>query len=86
MQGVGISTATEVEMEVPEFVTGRTDMSVDHEHEFIVKFDEDGNFLGGWTDEVDGHKHSIVRGTATETVEDHNHRFAFVGVFYDAGA
>ena len=85
MQGVGVSSEVELEFEVPEFVVGRTAIADDHEHEFIVKFDDQGTFMGGWTDDSAGHKHAIVRGTATEFAEGHNHRFVFAGVQLNAG-
>lgn len=85
MYGTGYSTQSEVEMEIPEFVEGRTHLAEEHDHKFIVKFDDEGNFLGGWTDEAeDGHKHSIIRGTATEDGAGHSHRFAFVEVLHGA--
>lgn len=52
--------------------------SEDHEHKFYVTFDEDGNFKGGVTDEVNGHRHVIKAGTVTEKYESHNHRFSAV--------
>lgn len=80
MQGTGMSTPVDIEVEIPEFVEGQTAEAEKHVHVFIVKFDDEGGFLGGWTDEVDGHRHRILRGTATEDSSGHSHRFAFVGV------
>ncbi|NIP54112.1 MAG: hypothetical protein GWN00_01435 [Aliifodinibius sp.] len=84
MQGLGLSRQVEVEVEIPELIKGETDTQEDHKHEFIVKYDEEATFLGGWTDEVNGHKHAILRGTATEVTNGHSHRFDHVEVFLNA--
>jgi hypothetical protein len=68
----------EVEIEIPPVVTGSTSKSEDHEHQFFVSYDENGEFLGGVTDEVNGHRHRIVKGTVTETSNEHSHRFSSV--------
>lgn len=86
LDGVGIQVPTLVEVDVPELLTGMTGVNsegdytgVAHEHEFFVKFDENGNFLGGVTDVgPDGFAHQIKRGTVTETANGHNHRFSFI--------
>ena len=41
-------------------------------------YDEDGKFLGGKTDVVEGHFHIIKRGTVTEDSLGHKHRFSHV--------
>ncbi len=71
-----------MEIEVPPVLSGKTSKSDDHEHEFFVSYDEQGNFLGGVTDEVNGHKHVIKRGTATEPEAGHSHRFSFIESLY----
>lgn len=48
-----------------------------HQHRFEVRFDEEGNFLGGLTSVDEGHRHEILRGTVTETANGHEHRFSF---------
>lgn len=69
----------EVELELPPIITGKTMKSDDgHTHVFYVAYDDDGKFLGGRTDSVDGHSHVIKRGTLTEMAEGHNHRFSHV--------
>lgn len=68
----------EVEVEIPPIVSGVTSKSEDHTHKFFVTYDKDGNFKGGVTDEVDGHKHAIIRGTRTEKAEGHTHTFSAV--------
>lgn len=68
----------DVELEVPPVLTGMTMKSEDHEHEFMVAYNDDGLFLGGRTNEVNGHSHLILRGTVTQTADGHSHRFAHV--------
>ena len=84
LDGVGKAQLTELEIEIPEFVKGETDVGAGHVHRFKVFFDEEGKFLGGETLPDDsGHIHKIERGTITEDAEDHAHRFSFVEVFAD---
>ena len=79
LDGWGLRTDAIFEIEMPELLKGETDEVQNHRHEFTVKFDDDGNFLGGRTSYArDGHFHKIDRGTVTETVNGHNHRFSFV--------
>jgi len=68
-----------IEFEVPDIIVGTT-LSDDtgHTHEYTVKFDEQGNFLGGSTDVVDGHVHPIVKATVTGETEGHTHKFSIV--------
>lgn len=69
----------EIELELPEVIVGKTDGD-DHQHEYEVKFSEDGTFLGGVTSVVKGHYHVIKRGTVTELDGDprHAHRYSFI--------
>lgn len=70
----------EIELEIPEdgLVWGETAEHDGHTHRFVAKFDDDGNFLGGYTEEADdGHSHKISRGTVTDEDSDHSHRFNF---------
>ena len=80
LQGKGIYSSVEVEIDVPEQVTGITAKSAGHSHTFSVGFSGSGEYLGGHTKSASGHKHDIVHGTATEVFDGHTHRFAFVGV------
>ncbi len=73
-----MSRAKELELEVPEEIVGLTSKAEDHEHEFIVVMDDDGNFVGGRTNIVNGHFHSILKATVTETSMGHAHRYSFV--------
>jgi len=78
MEAALVRTPTKVVMDIPEYLNGRTDYVADHEHSFSVKFDASGNLVGGETDTVDGHFHTITRGTVTETALGHSHRFSYI--------
>lgn len=70
---------TEIEVEVPPVISGKTTKSEDdHDHDFYVTYDPEGNLVGGRTSEVNGHYHLIKRGTITEEAAGHRHRFSFV--------
>jgi hypothetical protein len=83
MYGMAQREARLIEIELPDdgILIGHTYENDDHIHEFFVKFDEEGNILGGETNEVAGHKHSIKLGTATEESQDHRHRFSIMEAF-----
>ena len=72
-----------IELELPDdgLLWGATAECEGHQHRYVVKFDEEGNFLGGETDEVDGHSHTITKGTVTDEHGDHRHRFNFLENF-----
>ena len=70
-----------IEVDLPTEVEGDTDIAEGHRHRFYVRFSDEGEFLGGETDFVHGHKHEIVRGTRTEVVESHSHRYSFAEAF-----
>jgi len=74
---------TTLEIEIPPVVHGRTAKADtdNHQHEFFVTYDPDGNLVGGRTDTVNGHSHEIQRGTLTEKSAGHDHRFSFVEGF-----
>ncbi|QIG76977.1 DNA methyltransferase/prohead protease protein [Rhizobium phage RHph_Y1_11] len=81
LDGTGIRTETEITLVLPEVLKGRTTKAGDddHDHEFIVWLDKDGNFIGGMTDEgPDGSKHEIIAGTVTEVSKNHKHLFSYV--------
>jgi hypothetical protein len=67
-----------VTLTVPDRLAGKTTKAENHEHTFLVKYGPQGQFLGGDTDEVNGHSHRIQRGTVTEAAHGHSHRFSFV--------
>jgi hypothetical protein len=89
LQGVGMTTPSQVEIDVPSDVKGLTVKSEgdEHWHAFSVRFDDAGNFIGGTTiatfpEGAIDHVHAIKHGTITEPYgEDdanHTHRFSFV--------
>ena len=65
-----------VELEIPEVLKGSTSDVGGHTHEFEVRFDGEGNFVGGRTSLTDGHRHQIHRGTVTEETNGHTHRYS----------
>lgn len=80
MYGSGERTPTMITIEIPDngIIKGDTDTAEDHIHTYFVKYDDEGNFLGGETNAVDGHSHKIIKGTTTEKADDHRHRFSFI--------
>lgn len=83
LEAAVLKTPQEVEVEIPAFVHGGTSENDSHSHTFKVDFDvETGDFKGGVTDTVNGHFHTIKRGTITEDAEGHNHRFSYVELMY----
>jgi hypothetical protein len=81
MEGIAIKTETEIEIEIPEFIKGETFAVEDHSHTFTVQYNDEGKYLGGYTSEVEGHMHNIAKGTSTEKVNGHSHRFAIIEDF-----
>ena len=84
-EGTGFKNATTVEMEIPDNLTGSTDLAKtdlieEHQHDFVVHYGPQGEFLGGYTEPhpSDGHYHMITKGTATDLSKGHSHRFSFV--------
>lgn len=85
LDGFGVRVPKVLEFDLPDYLIGETDEVEAHKHKFFVKYDESGNFLGGMTDAgPDGHIHPILRGTITEAVNGHGHRFSFVEGFSNA--
>lgn len=80
MYGGAVRKERVLEIEIPDdgIIKGDTAASEDHTHQYHVRFDEQGNFLGGYTDSVNGHQHRITKGTATEQEAGHSHRFSFM--------
>ena len=70
----------DVTIELPPIISGKTMKSgeVEHIHSFHVAYDEHGRFLGGKTDTVEGHYHTIKRGTMTDEASSHTHRFSHI--------
>jgi hypothetical protein len=67
-----------IEMDIPSVLSGNTLKADDHSHDFLVAYDNDGNFLGGKTSVTNDHFHAIKRGTVTEDASGHSHRFSHV--------
>lgn len=80
MYGSGERVPTYITIEVPDdgIMKGETEESEGHDHEYVLRFDEAGNFLGGETSVEDGHSHKITKGTVTDEEDGHRHRFSFV--------
>lgn len=78
IEAMVIKDAQTVEMDVPPVLSGLTQKSEGHTHDFLVAYDQEGTFLGGKTSLVDGHFHIIKRGTVTEEQDGHSHRFSHV--------
>lgn len=82
MYGLVMMEDATLEIELPDdgLLWGETFDHEGHTHKYVIKFDEEGNFLGGMTDEVDGHSHVITRGTVTDRAGDvqHRHRYNFL--------
>ncbi len=80
MYGKGERIPTMITIEVPDdgILKGMTEEMDDHDHRYVLRFDDEGNFLGGETSMVDGHSHTITKGTVTEEEDGHRHRFSFV--------
>jgi hypothetical protein len=81
-EGMVQSAKRLIALEVPEDFTGPTDMAEGHNHVYVVKLGDSGEFLGGWTVADDsGHQHEIKRATVTEppvgNPDGHRHRFSF---------
>jgi hypothetical protein len=77
MEAAVMRVPQEIELELPEDIEGDTGYSQGHRHRFRVDFDDNGKFIGGRTDIVNGHWHEIRRGTITEKANDHHHRYSF---------
>jgi len=79
MEALVKATSKVIELEVPDTIIGETlSDNTEHTHEFTVKFDEQGNFLGGSTNIVNGHVHTISKATVTGEAEGHTHKFSIV--------
>lgn len=68
----------EVSKEILSETSENTDNTLPkHFHNFVAYFDQNGEFLKGKTDVVEGHWHEIMAGTRTETSLGHSHRLSF---------
>lgn len=78
MEAMVVKVPQEVEVDIPPVLSGMTQKSEGHTHDFLVAYSPDGDFMGGKTNTIDGHCHAIVRGTITEEANGHSHRFSHV--------
>ena len=84
MYGTGRRQQRIVEIEVPDDgvlfgKTAATSGDAAHDHAYMLELGANGEFIGGETDEVNGHSHEIKKGTVTEPGPDgHRHRFSFI--------
>lgn len=84
MYGTGRRQQRLVEIDIPDdgVLIGKTAAvsgNGAHDHLYALDFDDKGRFLGGETNEVNGHTHMIKKGTVTEPGPDgHRHRFSFL--------
>ena len=73
----------EAVVKVTRKLVGTTEKSDDgllppHQHPLDIEFDEDGKVTKGETDFVLGHRHPVVRTTATEIEMEHAHRMNLI--------
>lgn len=73
MQAQVYVTDRTVILEIPDQVEGLTQKASngeDHRHQYLVRFDSNGDFVGGVSNVVNGHKHVIRRRSITEMSAD----------------
>ncbi len=79
--GMAVTKDEELLVEVPDTIWGETapDPEDGHVHRFQVKYDDEGNFLGGMCEPSGAapHVHQIIRGTVCEPGGGSNHRHRF---------
>lgn len=80
LAGPSSKSPKKVIVEIEKQIVGNTEKSTvpiipEHEHNYVINYDINGNIVSGKTDTVMAHFHDIKYGTATEKSLDHNHRF-----------
>lgn len=84
-EGEARKSPREIEIEIPPVIDGLTTEASGHVHKFEAWYDDNGAFVGGQTDVVDGHSHRISAGTITDLANGHRHRFSTIeGMRYGA--
>ncbi len=77
-----------IEIEVPSVLSGITSEAEDHDHNYTIRFNDKGDFLGGETDSEAGHYHKIMTATVTEGIDSapngHKHRYSFIEAIVNA--
>lgn len=91
MEAVAYRGDSEVDIEIQPIITGTTEESDGHTHKFEAWFDEDGQLIGGATDEAADskgfmHRHVIKSSVETESALNHKHRFAYIDQLVPQGA
>jgi hypothetical protein len=85
LDGFAVRVDKEIEVVIPDLITGRTDTVDAHDHEFFVTYDPATNSVKGYTSKAeDGHWHEIDSATLTKDANKHNHRFSFAEGLYRA--
>lgn len=87
LNGLSLEALAQVEeqtvsLTIPDLVEGLTSTDNNHRHTFRAVYNDEGEFVGGVTNEVDGHVHTISHATYTDTEEFHNHKFDSVSGFF----
>ncbi|MBS7812865.1 XkdF-like putative serine protease domain-containing protein [Roseococcus pinisoli] len=65
----------DVEVNILRDHVGTTEATQSHRHAFLVLFDEEGKIVKGWTNEMNGHRHVILRGSVTQPEAGHANRY-----------
>ena len=84
MQSLVFVREKQIELDVPSKIEGMTEEAEGHRHTYSVRFSDDGEFLGGSTDLVDGHIHDIESTSITARAGegDHRHRYSFLSEIF----
>lgn len=83
--GIAHSIDLKAIVKVSRKMIGETEDSTDsdiipaHSHRIDLNIDVDGMILDGETEESFGHKHRVLRSSATEKSLEHSHRLVLVG-------
>lgn len=82
--GAAKRVPTKVRVEVARKMVGQTEESTQggliprHFHEVELEFGKDGRIIPGETLKAMGHKHAVLRATATENILEHSHRLILI--------
>lgn len=80
--GTSEKQTVQVVVDVATLATGKTETGQDseksletHSHTFVIRLNEKGSVISGYTDFVNNHQHTIKITSATEVSMDHSHRY-----------
>lgn len=80
--GVSAKQPVQVIVDVAALATGDTEEWIDsnsdmetHKHTYVIRLDEKGSVISGYTDFINNHQHVIKLTSATEASMDHAHRY-----------